>query len=69
LEIKNRKFSKKENMNICCSENLFPIEVSDAPEKLKLELNKLQCDFTLNSSFSQKVLIAFYALLTIISVL
>jgi hypothetical protein len=33
LGIKNRKVAEEENMNICCFENLFPVEVSDAPEK------------------------------------
>jgi hypothetical protein len=61
LGIKNRNVSKREDTNICFFETLFLAEVRDAPEKLKLELNELQYDFTLNSSFSQKVLIAFYA--------
>jgi hypothetical protein len=61
LGIKNRNVFEREDTNMCFFETLFPTEVSDAPEKLKLELNELQYDFTLNSSFNQKVLIAFYA--------
>jgi hypothetical protein len=39
-------------------QNPFFFEVSDAPEIFKLEL---QCDSIVHSSFSQEILIAFYA--------
>jgi hypothetical protein len=40
-------------------------EVSDAPEKLQIELIELQYDSILHSSFNQEALITFYASLPV----
>jgi hypothetical protein len=48
--------------NIHIFENLFSVEVNDAPEKLKLKLIELQYDSILHSSFNEKALIAFMLL-------
>jgi hypothetical protein len=48
--------------NICIFENPFSVEVSDAPEKLQLELNEPQYDSILHSSVNQEALIAFMLL-------
>jgi hypothetical protein len=46
-------------------ENPFPIEVSDAQEKLQLELIEPQYDSIFHSSFNQEALITFYASLPV----
>jgi hypothetical protein len=43
--------------SICIFENPFSAEVSDAPQKLQLELIELQYDSILHSSFNQEALI------------
>jgi hypothetical protein len=55
--------------DILIFENPFSIEVSDAPEKLQLELNELQYNSILHSSFNQEALITFFDSLTSILVL
>jgi hypothetical protein len=42
-------------------QNPSSVEVGDALEKLKLELNELQHDSILRSSFNQEVVTIFYA--------
>jgi hypothetical protein len=51
--------------NMCIFENPFSIDVSDALEKLQLELTELQYDTILCSSFNQEALITFYASLPV----
>jgi hypothetical protein len=51
--------------NICVFENPFSVEVSDAREKLQVELTELQYDSILHSSFNQETLIIFYASLPV----
>jgi hypothetical protein len=40
-------------------EKLFPVEVSDTPEKLQLELSELQYDSILHSSVNKETVIGF----------
>jgi hypothetical protein len=47
--------------NIHIFENPFSTEVSDAPEKLQLELTEWQYDSIFHSSFNQVALLTFYA--------
>jgi hypothetical protein len=47
--------------NTHISEKPFSIEVIDASEKLQLEVNELQYDSILHSTFNQEALIIFYA--------
>jgi hypothetical protein len=51
--------------NIRILENPFSVEISDAPEKLQLELTEVQYDSILHSSFNQEALINFYASLPV----
>jgi hypothetical protein len=51
--------------NIHIFENPFSVEVSDAPEKLQLELTKLQYDSILHSSFNHEALITSFASLPV----
>jgi len=51
--------------NIHSFENIFSVEVRDAPEKLQLELTELQLNSILHSNFNWEALINFYTSLAV----
>jgi hypothetical protein len=61
----NFKDFRSHATNIRIFENPFSVEVSDVPEKLKLELTELQYDSILPRSFNQEALITFYVVLPV----